>query len=51
MEVREDAHDYVESVVDAEEAVRDTMRWKAKEDQGPDRAIEQANHKYLKEKL
>jgi len=27
MEVREDAHDYVESVVDAEEAVRDTMRW------------------------
>jgi hypothetical protein len=51
MEVREDAHKYVESVVDAEEAVRNTIRWEQKMDQAPDRVIDHANHKYIKEKL
>ncbi len=33
MEVREDAHKYFDSVVDAEEAVRKTIRWEQKMDQ------------------
>ena len=51
MEVREDAHKYFDSVVDAEEAVRKTIRWEQKMDQAPDRVIDQANHKLIKEKL
>jgi len=50
-EVMDDFKNWEHAVGGAAEAVRNTMRTTEKADQGPDRRIEQANYKFMKEKL